>query len=212
VDVFVGGGLVLLLITFAIWGTSRIINLSADIKPQPTAPSILNILGSTPEATTVNPTSTTTANGSSTGVPAGVESLVLTLPAAGHGPVQIVVVALEQAWVRVTVDGRVQFEGRVTTGTAYPFDGNTQIEVLTGNGRAINILYNQNNLGPMGNLGEVVDRIYTTNAILVPTATFTSTPTITPTPTTTLRPTASLRPTTTPRPSVTPRFSPTPRQ
>jgi hypothetical protein len=103
------------------------------------------------------------------------------------------------------VDGKVQFEGRVTAGTAYPYDGNAQIEVLTGNGRAITILFNQNNLGPMGNFGEVVDHIYTANAILNTTATFTPTPSITPTPTITLRPTATMRLSNTPRPSPTPK-------
>ncbi|HEX7542330.1 MAG TPA: RodZ domain-containing protein, partial [Anaerolineales bacterium] len=212
VDIFVGGGLVLLLLTFAIWGTSRVINLRAGSTPQPTALSISNILDSTQEVATDTPSPTTTENGSSTVVPAAGETLVLTLPAAGHGPVQVVVVAQEQAWVRVTVDGKVQFEGRVTAGTAYPFDGNTQIEVRTGNGSAISILYNQNNLGPMGNLGEVVDHIYTANAILNPTATFTPTPTITPTPTASLRPTATLRPSATPHPSATPRITATPSQ
>lgn len=203
VDIFLGGGLVLFLLTFAIWGTSRIVNLRADFTPQPTAPSISIILISTPEVATSTHTPTTAQNGANTIIPAAGETLVLTMPAAGQGPVQVVVIAQNQAWVRVTIDGKVQFEGRVTAGTAYPFDGNTQIEILTGNGRAISILYNQNNLGPMGNFGEVVDRIYTANAILNPTATFTPSPTITPTPT------ASLRPSTTPRPSATPRISPT---
>jgi len=212
VDVFVGGGLVLLLLTFAIWGTSRIVNLSAGSTPQPTAPSISNILVSTPEAATATPTPTTTGNGSSTISPVAGETLMITLPAAGQGPVQVVVIAQEQAWVRVTVDFKVEFEGRVTAGTAYPYDGNTQIEVITGNGRAISILYNQNNLGPMGNFGEVVDHIYTANAILNPTATFTPSPTITPTPTATLPPTATLRPSATTRPSATPRITPTPGQ
>jgi len=210
VDIFVGGGLVLLLLTFAIWGTSRIVNLRADFTPQPTAPSILNILVSPPEAATATLGQTTTENGSSTIVPTAGEPLVLTLPAAGSGLIQVVVIAQENAWVRVSVDRKVQFEGRVTAGTAYPFNGNFQIEVLTGNGRAITILYNQNNLGPMGNIGEVVDRIYTTNAILNPTATFTPTATISPTPTATLRPTATVQPTATARPSATPRISPTP--
>ncbi|MDP2994831.1 MAG: helix-turn-helix domain-containing protein, partial [Anaerolineales bacterium] len=107
VDIFVGGGLVLLLLTFAIWGTNRIINLRADSTPQPTAPSISNILGSTLEEASASPTPTTTGNGSSTVVPAAGETLVLTLPAAGHGPVQVVVIAQDQAWVRVTVDGKV---------------------------------------------------------------------------------------------------------
>ena len=204
VDLFVGGGLVLLLLVFAIWGTSRIVNLRADSTPQPTAPSISNILVSSLQEVTIPPSPTTTGNESSPVTPVAGETLVLTLPAAGHGPVQVVVVAQEQAWIRVTVDGKVKFEGRVTPGTAYPFDGNIQIEVLTGNGRAISILYNQNNLGPMGNFGEVVDHIYTTNAILNPTATFTPTPSITPIPT------ATLRPSVTPHSSPTLRISPTP--
>jgi cytoskeleton protein RodZ len=203
VDIFVGGGLVLLLLIFAIWGTSRILNLRAGSTPQPTAPSILNILVTTPEEITTTPTPTTIGNVSSIVAPVAGETQVLTLPAAGTGSVQVVLVAQDQAWVRVTVDGKLQFAGRVTAGTAYSYDGNTQIEVLTGNGRAISILYNQNNLGPMGNIGEVVDHIYTADAILNPTATFTQTPTITPTPTITLRPS------TTPRPSATPRISPT---
>ena len=90
------------------------------------------------------------------------------------------------------VDGKIQFDGRIPNGTAYSFSGNTQIEVLTGNGAGISILFNQGNLGPMGRFGEVVDRIYTANAILNPTATNTPTPTITPTLT------------------ITPRESPTP--
>lgn len=206
VDIFVGGGLVLLLLTFATWGTSRIVDLRAGSTAQPTAPSISNILVSTGEAATETPTPTATGNGNITPIPVEEETLVMTLPAAGHGPVQIIVIASEQAYLRVSVDGKVEFEGRVTAGAAYPFDGNTQIEVLTGNGRAISIMYNQNNMGPMGNYGEVVDRIYTANAILIPTATNTPTPSITPTPTITLKPSATLRP------SSTPRISPTPGQ
>jgi hypothetical protein len=105
--------------------------------------------------------------------------------------VQVVVVASEEAYLRVTVDGKIQFDGRISDGTAYSFSGNNQIEVLTGNGAGISILFNQGNLGPMGHFGEVVDRIYTTTAILNPTATNTPTPTISLTPT------------------ITPRYSPT---
>ena len=206
IDIFVGGGLVTVLLIFAIWGTGRIINLRAGITPQPTARSFSNILISSPEAPTTTPSPTTSGDETSTIIPMAGETMVITLPAEGQGPVQVVVIAEEQAWVRVSVDYQVEFEGRMTAGTALPFDGNTQIEVLTGNGIAISILYNQNNLGPMGNFGEVVDRIYTVNAILNPTATPTPTPSITPTPTITLRPS------TTPRPSATPRFSPTPTQ
>jgi cytoskeletal protein RodZ len=210
IDIFIGGGLIILLLLFAIWGTGRIIKTRSDSTPQPTAPSISNILISSPESITITPSPTTTGAGIGVFLPAAGETPVLTLPAAGQGAVDVVVIAQDQAWIRVTVDGKVKFEGRVTAGVAYPFDGNSEIEVLTGNGVAISILYNQSNLGPMGNLGEVVDRIYTSKAILEPTATFTPSPTITPTPTVTMRPTSTPRPSSTPRTFSTPRKSSTP--
>jgi hypothetical protein len=202
-DILVGGGLVLLLVIFAIWGTTRIIGLRSASTPQPTAPSISNVLITSPEAMTVTPSPISPA-GAGTDVPTEDATAAITLPAAGSGAVQVVVVAQNSTWVRVVVDQKIQFDGIATQGTAYPFDGNTQIEVLTGNGSAISILYNQSNLGTMGTLGEVVDRIYTANAILNPTATFTPSPSITPIPSRTLRPSATLRPSITPRYSLTP--------
>jgi cytoskeleton protein RodZ len=210
VDIIVGGGLIVMLLAFAIWGTSRIINMRTGSPPQPTAPPILNFLVLSSEPSTSTPEPATIGNEILTNVPVLGETLSVILPAAGNSPVQVVVIAQNSAFVRVTVDGKIQFDGRVTAGMAYPFDGNIQIEVLTGNGRAISILYNQNNLGPMGEFGEVVDHIYTANAILNPTATFTPTPSVTPTPTITLRPTATLRPSVTPRRNPTPRPSQTP--
>lgn len=190
-DVFVGVGLILILLGFAIWGTSRIIGLRSAVTPQATALSISDILVASPVAgtPTIEPTN---AAGTEAVVPALDSTVIVTIPAAGQGPVQVVLVALDQAFVRVTVDGKQLFNGRVSAGTAYPFDGNSQIEVLTGNGAAVSVLFNQSDLGPLGAIGEVVDRIYTSNAILNPTATSTPTPTITPIP------------------SATPRFSLTP--
>ncbi|MGD0749813.1 MAG: RodZ domain-containing protein [Anaerolineales bacterium] len=191
-DILVGGGLILILFAFAIWGTSRVISLHAAITPQSTAQSISDILAGLSGTVTLTPTPSLA--GTATVIPTAGVTAIGTIPAAGPGPVQIVIVALEQAYLRVTVDGKIQFDGRIMIGTAYSFSGNTQIEVLTGNGAGISILFNQGNLGPMGRFGEVVDRIYTANAILNPTATNTPTPTITLTPT------------------ITPRESPTPTQ
>jgi len=202
-DILVGSGLILILLVFAIWGTGRVIGLHSALAPQLTAPSISHILVNTPEGATAATLPTNEASPAETFPIAG-ETAVVTIPATGQGAVQVVVVAQKSAWVRVVVDGKKQFEGRVTPGKAYPYDGNTQIEVLTGNGAAISILYNQGDLGPMGSSGEVVDRIYTANTILSPTATSTPSPTITPKPSITPRPSPTLRP------SITPRRSPTP--
>jgi cytoskeletal protein RodZ len=195
-DILVGGGLVLILLAFAVWGTSRVINLHSAVTPQSTAESISDILAGASGTVTFTPTPS----------PAGTETVLSTegvtaigtIPAAGPGPVQVVVVALGQAYLRVTVDGKTQFDGRISDGTAYSFSGNNQIEVLTGNGAGVGILFNQGNLGPMGRFGEVVDRIFTANAILNPTATNTPTQTIT------------LTPTITPKESSTPTLTITP--
>jgi cytoskeleton protein RodZ len=177
-DVLAGGGLILFLLIFAIWSTSQVIHLRAARTPNPTAPSISDILIASPAVVETAPaTSTPGPSGFTAG---GSTPAAVIIPTGGHGQVHIVLVALEGAWVRVVVDQRTLFEGRITPGTAYPYDGNTQIEVLTGNAAAVDIVYNQNETGSMGGFGEVVDRIYTANGILNPTATFT--PTITQTP------------------------------
>jgi cytoskeleton protein RodZ len=190
-DVLVGAGLILFLLISAIWGTTRVIGSRSASTPQPTTLPISDVLAITTLASTAIPVPTN-ESGNVAVIPTVNATAIVTVPAAGQGPVQIVLVALEQAFVRVTVDGKNLFDGRVIAGTAYPFNGNSQIEILTGNGAAISILFNQSDLGPMGSIGEVVDRIYTADAILNPTATITPSPTIT------------LTPTVTPRPSLTP--------
>ena len=195
-DILVGGGLILVLLAFAIWGTNRVIGLRSVVTPQSTAQSISDILASSAGTATLTPSPS--AAGTQTVLATSGVTAIGTIPASGPGPVQITVVALEQSYLRVTVDGTSQFNGRITDGTAYSFSGNNQIEVLTGNGAGISILYNQGNLGPMGRYGEVVDRIYTAKAILNPTATNTPTKTIT------------LTPTITPRESSTPTLTNTP--
>jgi cytoskeleton protein RodZ len=197
-DILVGGGLILILFAFAIWGTSRVISLHAAITPESTAQSISDILAGLSGTVTLTPTPSLA--GTEEVIPTAGITSIGTIPSAGPGPVQIVIVALEQAYLRVTVDGQIQFDGRIMIGTAYSFSGNNQIEVLTGNGAGISILFNQGNLGPMGRFGEVVDRIYTANAILNPTATNTPSPTITATPT--ITPRVSLTPTQTNTPLV----------
>jgi hypothetical protein len=202
-DIIAGGGLILLLLVFAVWGTSRVIGLRSVSTPQPTAPSISDILMTTPAETPGTPLPTI-ESAAGTLPPVAGATAAISVPASGQGVVHVVVVALKSALVRVVVDGKIMYEGRINPGTAYPYDGNSQIEVLTGNGAAVSILYNQSDLGVMGTLGEVVDHIYTANAILNPTATFTPSPTITPIPSKTSKPSPTIPPTITPRRSRTP--------
>jgi cytoskeleton protein RodZ len=107
-------------------------------------------------------------------------------PSGGASPVQVFIVISQRTWLRVSVDDELEFEGRVLPGSAYPFYGENRIDIRTGNGAAVQVFFNQTDLGSMGILGEVVDRSYTVEGILTPTPTQTplwmSPPTGTPTP------------------------------
>ena len=100
--------------------------------------------------------------------------------------------------MRVSVDGEIEFEGRVIPGSAYQFSGQERIELLTGNGAALQIFFNQNDLGILGDYGEVIFRVFTLEGMMLPT------PTITPTATATLPTTPTPEATLPPLPSPAP--------
>jgi hypothetical protein len=101
--------------------------------------------------------------------------------------VQVYITVRQRAWIRVLVDGEPAFEGRVLPGSAYQYSGEDKVEILTGNGAAIQVFFNQSDLGPMGLFGEVVHQVFTRQGLQTPT------PTITVTPSATERPTATQR-------------------
>ena len=91
--------------------------------------------------------------------------------------------------MRISVDGEVVFEGRITPGETKVFEANDQVMVLTGNAAALRITYNGRDLGLMGNIGEVVNRLYLISGVAIPTATILQQPTNTLPPTVTETPT-----------------------
>jgi cytoskeleton protein RodZ len=196
-DVLAGVGLVTFLAIFAIWGAIRIFNLRSPGVPSPTAPSIAAVLLAAPTDTfapTFEPGTPTPQSGATLPVnlaPTQALSSTVQIPSGGNQPVQVYITVNQRAWMRVTVDGKSQFEGRVIPGSAYSFAGKNAIEVLTGNGAALQIFFNQQDLGAMGNFGQVIDQIYSSQGVLAPTPSDTPTPSPTP------------RFTATPRPSIT---------
>jgi cytoskeleton protein RodZ len=203
-DLLFGIGTVAILAGLAIWGLGRLLNPApARQSIQSTAPSISEVLAGTvvasfPQEVTLIPAESHTLPPPEATLEGTLE--VPTLLAVGN--VELNLVAVERTFMRVKVDGGEAFNGRVLPGTAYPFVAEDQIEVLTGNGAALRVMFNGRDLGLMGNLGEVVSRIYTREGIA--TGTPTLSPTLTVTPKVTMTPT--LTPTTTPtlKPSATP--------
>jgi len=183
-DLLIGGGMIILLILFTIWGVSRVVVMHSQFYPQATAPEISNILIVTSQPTVPQGVTLIAAQDTpSTATPVAT-SITATLPANIN--VELNVVAVERTYMRVTVDGKVQFDGEAVSGTAYPYEAKNQVEVLVGSASALSITYNGRNLGLMGNFGQVVDNIYTAQGVVTPTAaprpTGTATPRFSPTP------------------------------
>ena len=207
-DVLIGGTVGVFLLIFVVWVSIRVFAMQSESVPTSTAPSIVDVLIASPTATNSDDADAGVSAGTPaenrTETPAQAAAL---LPVATETPtsvatgelpidpndaagVEIYMSVHYRAWVRVTVDGEVELEGRVLPGSAYTFSAETQIEILTGNAGAIQVFYNQQDQERLGEYGEVVNLIFTPEGILAPTPTITPTATATPrvTPTTPLLP------------------------
>jgi hypothetical protein len=185
-----------ILFALAIWGVGRLVNSQEKSTVKVSAPSIVDVLGSTPLPT---PSLQVT--------PVPVAKNLQTTPGAdaqvtpgANANVVISLFAVERVFSRISVDGKVAFEGRIAPGETKDFEAKDQVMVLTGNAAALRVKYNGRDLGLMGNVGEVVSRVYLISGIVTPTAT------ISPTPTNTLPATITQTPTTSP--TLTPTIKP----
>ena len=183
-ELLIGSFFVVFLAGFMVWAAIRIFAMRADQEPSPTAPSIAEVL-LTPDTETPSPSpppATPTAPGAAPRIEQTSENPTeQVVPVSGSGDaVQVYLTIRQRAWIRILVDGRVEFEGRVLPGTAYQYTGEESVEVLTGNGAAVQIFYNQQDLGPIGLFGQVVHLVFTLSGVQTPTPTITLTPTVTP--------------------------------
>jgi hypothetical protein len=105
--------------------------------------------------------------------------------------VVVSVFAVERVFVRISVDGELAFEGRLSPRETKVFEAENQVVILTGNGAALRVTYNNTDLGLMGTVGEVITRVYLISGIVTPTATIPPTPTNTPLVTDTPTPTST---------------------
>ncbi len=194
-DLLVGGLAVVFLIVFAIWAGMQIATARSSSEPEPSPPSIADVL--LPSATaTVEPTVTATipspldeaVDADAGEPPAEATEAPFSLEDAGK-LIQVQVAIRQRAYMRITVDGEVEFDGRVIPGGIYAFAGDEGVEILTGNAAGLHITYNGAELGVLGFYGEVVNFVITADGIQTPTSTVSPTATETPETTPTLTPT-----------------------
>ncbi len=86
-------------------------------------------------------------------------------------------IPLQNAWVQVTSDDEQVYEGRLLAGNAYDFSATAKLELLTGNAGALQIYFNDSDIGSVGLIGQVRDLLFGETGQILPTPTVT--PTIT---------------------------------
>jgi len=208
-DLLVGGSVFLALFGLVIWGALQMIR-TTNPEPVPTISSISDVLineGTQDAASTALATNEVVPL--VTGTPSNIGNpqvdISATFAAGGNGPIQIVVVVYQRAFMKITVDGVDVFAGRVLPGNVYSYSGNSRISLLTGNAAALQVYYNQQDQGILGPIGQVVELEFTQEEMMTPTPRFSPTPTLTPLPTLTARPTATPQPSPTiPTATITP--------
>jgi hypothetical protein len=175
---------VVFLSAFALWAAIRVFSLRSQQVPTPTAPGIASLLLSPPTETptpTLLPPTATALLAQPVPVEGGSAETPQATPLPGaENQVRVYITVRQRAYLRVVVDGDVEFDGRALPGSAYQFVGEETVEVLTGNGAGLQIFFNQQDMGAMGLFGEVVSWIFNREGVQTPTPFPTLTPTRTP--------------------------------
>jgi cytoskeletal protein RodZ len=176
--------LVVFLAASGVWLAIRIFSIRSGQQAAPTAPSIAAVLLATATETLTPTPIPPTLTLPAAVIPENVQPTGTGAPVAAAGTpgsgVQVYVTARHRAWMRVLVDGEVEFEGRILPGSAYAYSGNERVELLTGDGDALQVFFNQQDLGALGQPGEVVNLVFTLDGMQTPTPTVTPSPTTTP--------------------------------
>ncbi len=194
-DLVFGITMIVVLVALGVWGIGRVIATQAEANAEPTSASIVDVLADIP-LVTPSPDAFLPVNDPGLATNAAGQAVGLATPTLSlNANVVVSIFSVERTFVRIAVDGEVVFEGRMAPFETQQYEAEEKIEILSGNAAALRITYNGRDLGLMGNIGEVTNRVYTISGVVAPT--------LTPTPTTTATPLVSNTPTVTITPTAT---------
>jgi cytoskeletal protein RodZ len=197
-DLVFGLAMIALLVTLAIWGVGRVVRLQNEQEVEPTLIPFVDVFDQSLPTPTIELTFVPVNDPSVATSSAGNAAVTLLAPSPEvNANVVVSLFALKRVFVQISVDGKIVFEGRMSPRETQVFQAENQVVVLTGDGSALRVTYNGQDLGLMGGAGEVVNRAYLVTGVATPTAT--------------VPPTATNTPLTTPTftPSITPSVTPT---
>jgi cytoskeleton protein RodZ len=205
-DLILGSLVIIGLFGFGLWAAAQVSAVGQDTPAEPSLIPISNLmLTVSPEVETIVETPVRSA----TPLPQQLAALVEnpetgeveatpTLPVFGDAPLQLYIIATQRGFLRVVADNKEVFNGRVIPGNAYPFSGKDQIELVTGNAAALQVFYNQEDLGILGGVGQVMTLLFIPGDITTPTPSASATPTPTVPATATIMPSPTV-----PTPTIT---------
>ena len=187
-DLLIITGLFLIFAIFVVWGVNRILGDNTPEAIETEIPGVSDVLLATDTATpqfTIDPEAVETIIEEEES--AEEEEPPLFTPVSSSAPLNIILVPRQQLWVQVAADYQVVYQGRLLPGNAYDFSAEQRIDILTGNAGALQIIFNDQDIGSQGLVGQVVSLSFTETGLVLPPAT--STPTITETLESTMTPT-----------------------
>jgi cytoskeletal protein RodZ len=177
-----------IVVGLTIWGIGRVTRAQSEQVPQPTAPSLVEALLPT---STLAPSASPTPQQSTGGDLQGVDVVdqppteIPTVQVAPGTTLEVFFIVRQRAYLQVTVDGTIAFDGRTSIGNNLTFTATDEIRILTGNAAALQVYFNDQDQGVIGIFGEVAELIFTSDGVIRPTKVPTATPEFTETPTAT---------------------------
>lgn len=90
------------------------------------------------------------------------------VPAASEAPITVDVNLTGDAWMRVTMDGEVIYEGILANGTAETWTAETELTITAGNAGAVMVSFNGEGETPMGDPGSVQSQTFTPDSTPTP--------------------------------------------
>ena len=179
-DLILGGFFIVAMFVFIVWGSAQVFS-GAD--PTPTeAPSISEVLQQTPSPTIGSTGDLEGTNDplaeESTPIPgvAVIQSTPTQIATVNSAPLQLYIIAHDRAYVNIVVDGVQAFDGRILPDNVYTYSGQTSIDLLTGNGAALEVYFNQEFLGNLGSVGQVARITFSEQGLSTPTPQVAETP------------------------------------
>jgi cytoskeleton protein RodZ len=181
-DLAITATIILAVFAILIWGSSRLMQSIRQGEQATDDEMAFLIPSETPTMTNTPLVESTPVPSDLTGVTAEEATEIPTQPLVLGltSEVNLRLVARQRAWVRVLVDDEEVFAGRMLPGEEQTFTGQQSVVVSTGNGAGVRVYYNGQDQGTMGDVGQIVVRVWTLDGVLTPTPTQTLTPTASP--------------------------------